>query len=494
MVMKPKGIALKPGELRDPVVKEVGVTQTERHLAELAERSFLNLWSYPSPYRDQRTGGASKGDGKEICDLLVVCGEHIIIFSEKHIAWPNGDLPTAWTRWVMRSVRAAEKQARGAERWLRDFPDRVFLDRGCKTPFPIEIPTSEETKVHFVVVAGGALEACKAHIPGHSGSLMIEPGLTGRMNWPSKKEEVKPFRIGDINPSGSFIHVLDDVTLRVVLNELDTIADFTEYLQKKEEFVRSGGLAEACGEDNLLAYYYTQLNDDGEHDFVLGPGETSISVGQDRYRDWVTDPQYAAKKEAEKPSKFWDHLVTQFTTHMLDGTSITLDNEEFDLRRNELGIRYMAHENRFMRRLLGQAMLKALEEGAGKYRHFRMMIRPKGVLNSETAYFIMTFKYQDWIEDEGGYEVYREMRTRQALVYAESVLEQHAHLERVIGVAMEPPGQGRGASEDLVYAEQCEWTDEQRILIRKNCEALDIFQRPSRTHFVSALEYPEVSD
>ena len=38
---------------------------TERMLAEFCERTFLKLWSYPNPYKD---------DGHELCDLLVVFG------------------------------------------------------------------------------------------------------------------------------------------------------------------------------------------------------------------------------------------------------------------------------------------------------------------------------------------------------------------------------------------------------------------------------------
>ncbi|KIN77851.1 SEC-C motif domain protein [Sulfitobacter mediterraneus KCTC 32188] len=72
-----------------------------------------------------------------------------------------------------------------------------------------------------------------------------------------------------MNPDGSFVHVLDDVSLDIVMNELDTVRDFTDYLGKKEEFVRSGQLLSAQGEENLLAYYAIRINEDGDHDFVV---------------------------------------------------------------------------------------------------------------------------------------------------------------------------------------------------------------------------------
>ena len=42
-----------------------------------------------------------------------------------------------------------------------------------------------------------------------------------------------------------------------------------------------------------------------------------------------------------------DSLIEAFTTHMLDGTSVTLGDYEFDLPKNELGVRYMALEASF---------------------------------------------------------------------------------------------------------------------------------------------------
>src|SRR5260370_9927798 len=71
------------------VVRAQGVTADERYLQLLCDRSFLSLWSYPTPFRDQKVGG--KGDGKELCDLLVVFGDDILIFSAKGSALPDSD-------------------------------------------------------------------------------------------------------------------------------------------------------------------------------------------------------------------------------------------------------------------------------------------------------------------------------------------------------------------------------------------------------------------
>src|SRR5437588_10483620 len=80
------------------IVRSQGITPAELYLQRLCERSFLSLWSYPGVFREQKQNG--RGDGKELCDLLVVFGNHIIIFSDKSCAFPEtGNLRLDWSRW-----------------------------------------------------------------------------------------------------------------------------------------------------------------------------------------------------------------------------------------------------------------------------------------------------------------------------------------------------------------------------------------------------------
>jgi len=65
-------------EMMQQINKSPGLTETERYLAKVCERTFLSLWSYPNLYREA---------GKELCDLLVVFDRHILIFSDKDICF-----------------------------------------------------------------------------------------------------------------------------------------------------------------------------------------------------------------------------------------------------------------------------------------------------------------------------------------------------------------------------------------------------------------------
>lgn len=490
MARKPSGIDERLEQLRPPVLRSKGGTDSERYLARLADRSFLNLWSYPSPYRDQKLGGS--GDGKELCDLLVVCGEHIIIFSEKTINWPSGDTETAWSRWSKRAIRDSAKQTKGAERWIAEHPDRLFLDKACSVPFPIDLPSVETRRVHRVVVANGSVHACQEFTSGSSKSLIISPSVIGDNHWLRKEDgSIQPFSVGDVDPEGSFVHVFNEAALDVLMSELDTVRDFTDYLSKKAAFIRSGRLKEAQGEENLLAYYAIRINAEGDHDFVVEDAEVPLTIDHRRFSQLIDDPRYQAKKRADQISYLWDRLIEAFTNHMLGGTSITLEGHDFDLRKNELGVRQMALVPRFLRRSHSEAVAGALEKGKDSDKFVRVMMSPAESKENETAFFILTVKYLDWMEARGGYEKYREMRSGLSMIYARGLLERHPHLKQVVGISREPPDQGRGISEDMIYAEQQQWTDEERAAIKKDCENAGVLQN-TKEHRYQGEEFPEV--
>jgi hypothetical protein len=161
--------------VRAPIRKSQGVTPAERYLGTLCEKTFLSLWSYPGVFRDQRAG--ARTEGKEVCDLLVVFGDDVLIFADKHCAYPNsGDFERDWRRWFKRAVRGGADQVWGAERWIRDFPDRLFIDRACSQPFPYELPATP--RFHLIVVAHDVSRACSSALGG-SGSLMLRTDLNG---------------------------------------------------------------------------------------------------------------------------------------------------------------------------------------------------------------------------------------------------------------------------------------------------------------------------
>jgi hypothetical protein len=161
-----------------PVFRARGSTKTEKLLADLGEHAFLNLWSYSNLFYDKKQGGL--GDGKELCDMLVVCGDDVIIFSDKHIKYQD-DKPVemAWPRFYRKAIEGAVKQINGAHNWMARYPDKIFTDPACTQRLPIELPPAETRRVHGVVVATGVHAAIQDYAKDDSGSFMIRPSLKG---------------------------------------------------------------------------------------------------------------------------------------------------------------------------------------------------------------------------------------------------------------------------------------------------------------------------
>lgn len=117
---------MNPSPLGTPLFQRaMGVTPAERYLKDLCDHSFLSLWSYSGVYRDQGTTSARQ-IGKEVCDMLVVFENHILIFSDKYCEFPqSSDIDLNWSRWFRRAILASADQIFGAERWIRTNPHRL---------------------------------------------------------------------------------------------------------------------------------------------------------------------------------------------------------------------------------------------------------------------------------------------------------------------------------------------------------------------------------
>ena len=334
-------------------------------------------------FRDQgRPDG--KGDGKEVCDLLVVFENNVIIFSDKDCEFRGtGDLETEWYRWYKKAILESAKQVFGAERWIKRFPNRLFLDRQCRVPFPIALPNPDRTTFHRVVVAHNGARRCREALGG-SGSLMMDTSVVGNVHsrW--------PFTIGQIDPAKGYVHVFDDTTLDLVMNTLDTMTDFTAYLTKKEQFLTSDKVVWAAGEEELLAVYLTKLNQAGEHDFVAKGNYDHLSFYEGIWDRFIGSPERGAQVEENQISYFWDKLIENFAFHAMTGTQYFSSGQP--LKEQEPVFRLMAREPRTRRRMLAVSIHEVLKRsvtsgGAGHSRDSTFSSRrpPLRVLSCEAS-------------------------------------------------------------------------------------------------------------
>ena len=453
--------------------KSTGSTPTEKYLVRLCERAFLRLWSYPNLYRDQ-------GSGKELCDVLIVFGNNIIIFSDKSCAYPStGDEFRDWARWFKRSIKDSARQVHGAERWIRDHPHRIFLDPSCKQPLPFGMPLPDELKVHRVVVARGAGKRCSAFFGGDSGSLMIRSDLVGDAHTNAPAGRFGMFRIGRIDPDKPFVHVFDDENLDIVLSEMDTIADFVSYLTRKESFLCSDKIVMATGEEDLLAYFLTHTNTDGEHDFVV-PSHVNLVQFDHLYRRMPEDERYIAKKSADKISYFIDGLIEHVTDQVVDQRLI--DGNELPISDLEKALRILASETRLARRLLARALLDLLSSvNAGGGQRSRCLVTDQ---LSGTGYCFLVCP----IPNNQDYDVHRRFRSELLASYCKVMKLKFPALQHVVGYAIEPLD-GEQRSQELVYLDVTCWTEKESNEAQEIQAATGILSSPTVTQF-HGEEYP----
>lgn len=435
----------------DAVKKSSGSTDAERYLEALCERNFLGLWSYPRPFRDQ-------GGNKELCDLLVVMGDDVIIFSDKHCDLvPKKTLEIDWQRWFRSAVQAGAKQAWGAERWLREHPDRVFVDPACTRALPVRIPPPEVARYHLVVTVHGVSAACHATFGG-TGSLMLRTDIT------SLAAHVEPFVIGDLDRNRTFVHVFDDTTLDIVMTTLDTTADFLRYLREKERFCRSR-VVYVAGEENLLAHYLMHLGDDGGHALVFDDSADLLAIDESWWESFAASKERRSQLEHDEVSYVWDRLIARFAHHALSGTSYHAT--EPALESSETALRFMAAEPRLRRRSLGGALLGALETTPPDQRRIRV------IPSQDTDEPMYLFVLVPWFESKPEADN-RDFRRRylEACVYVARM--KHRGAVDIIGIATESGIDHDRRSEDVLYFNAREWGPDDDELARSYQQDLGI--------------------
>lgn len=405
-----------------------GATPTESQLLALARNSFLSLWSFPNVYTDEGRRGPNS-DGKELCDLMVVFEDNVLLFSDKNCVFPLvDDLNLAWNRWYRRAVEKSAKQLAGAENWIMRFPARVFLDAKCSKIVPVQLPPADRRRVHLIAVAHGASAAAIKHWesigPGSSGAPLIDTRLVGRQH------ENNPFMLGWPLESRRFVHVFDGDTLSLVLRELDTLSDFVDYLGKKQDlFEKSGCDFLITGEEELLAAYLTNIDPETqEHRFRTFEPNHIVLLEEGYWSKLKASAGYWARVAANKVSYLWDDLIEYQASHMIHGSSelamaaATKGSEEDVLR-------VMASENRLKRRTLGESIRILRLQSNEKLRSTRSIADNR----THRVYAMLALPHLP----EQPHNEYREYRQYLLHLYCEGAILRFPEAQEILGLAFE---------------------------------------------------------
>lgn len=293
----------------------------EELVYKIVSNTYLKYWCFPNPKHEN----LSK---KEICDLLVLFKETIIIISVK-----NYDFKGKYDRYFRNTLKKAISQIHGAERKLFRSNLEVVFNHPIKGEFKFDSKSYES--IHRIIV-------------NINNDPLFYPG-------------------GSLNKNNDFIHVFNLNAFEEMVNELNTIPDLVEYLNCREKTFKDKELILMTGEEedwtidtnkeffrykaqdfndesksvlisgtelDLLAdYYYNERNFckevqlfEVDHAFIQFDG---------KFNKYLEDPKVKLKKEHDEVSYLIDELIDREILHFDHDNRIEMATELLSLSRFE---------------------------------------------------------------------------------------------------------------------------------------------------------------
>lgn len=316
------------------------MTPSEKYVSELCEKSFLPFWSFPNPVGKKN---------KELCDILIVCGNTIIIISVKDISVSeHDDKLIRYERWIKKAIHDSVDQIYGAERFLNSVDEVFSKDKKAK----IKLPHKAARIIYRIAIAFGSDDDF--------------PLLTG-------------------NFGKGYVSVFDEKSTYTILNELDTINDFTDYLIAKEKFI-ADKIIHIPHEIDFLAFYLQTGLD-------VNVPNGAIIAGRDLWEGYIESSEYIKWREDIAVSYIWDFMIQQLHERHINSTTTDEWKEEL-----EEAIRTINLETRINRIELGEILDDAIKNKVNA-----RMLRPSP--GTTHAYVFMPLTDKNWKRKEGELEL-----------------------------------------------------------------------------------------
>jgi len=351
--------------------------KAEEFVQQLALKTFLIDWRYLNPRLP---------NGRELCDLLVV-------FDEVAVIWQIKDLRLdEQGKYKESEVRKNLRQLSGARRQLFELRTPIELENPRRGREQFDSTAIEEVYLISVLLGEG--------------------------------EEVFSFAEYVENRT---IHVFTREFTQIILNELDTISDFTNYLRAKEALLEQNKrLVILGGEEELLAVYLGN-----NRSFKRLDEATDIFIDQGSWEHFQNSQEYREKKKQDEISYGWDDIINR----------IHEASPEYEIVAREL-----ARPTRFERRFLSKAYFDAyvLADKDNRHNVFR-----RTVSGGDVTYCFL------FADDTKPRENRKAMLTAMCWIARGKFQENRM----VLGVATEKPASPT-CSYDFVLLDIPEWTEE----------------------------------
>lgn len=388
-----------------------GLTHSEKFVNSISEKAFLSLWTHPNPIGKK---------GKELCDCLITCGNHIVIISVKDIEYKDTGDEAGWKRWIKAAIDKSASQIWGAERWLNSAVEFTRHD-GRK----VELPPKENRIIHRISVSLGAQR-----------KVMTKSGDLGN----------------------GIVHVCDEFSIGAIFGLVDTIADFVDFLTEVESLIsRANIVFSGGGIEDLLAIYL--LND---HSFPYEEADLLV-IDDTIFKGFADSDDYKAIQDSYKTSYFWDRLIEHFIDDFLaDGI---FEYSTGQVTSNQLALIQMALQPRGFRANLSESFSEFLQKP-------ELKIASRVVLGYQNTAFVFHL----------GPSSDREARVQELGLRCLVVRGRLPDVNIVVGISRDKLGPSdAGYSHDIVYVDIPEWDEEFEKQVTNIQRELGYFENASWT-------------
>ena len=445
------------------IERGIPVNKTEKNLSDLCDLAFLKLWSFPNPYKEP---------GKELCDVLVVFDNNIIIFSVKNIKYNETKGLAGWQRWKRKAIDESIDQINGAAKWIEKHPNQIYLNKNCNKIIPIN--SKKRLKIYRIVVAHGISDSINT-----SRSLGIKY---------SDNNDFEDIQYFVELPKSPVYHILDSANLEILLKELDTITDFINYLKEKEKAIKLSKIVTYTGEENVMGQYLRTIEPETGKHYILKDKNKNLIIEFENmiWKNFSSSYEYKEKKTLDKTSYLWDEYLQQLCEYALNGEltgNIAVFNENSPIKE-------MAKESRFHRRILSDGIIQAVnyfpEIVADYTRQVRLIISD----DKKSAYVFVQIKYNE----QEDYETIIRPKRRQMLDIACGTLKnKHSFLKKIVGIAINSPKHHIYADQDYILLDCKKWTRKDRSHYYNLNKDYNFWKQKNELKVVNSYEYPSAN-
>lgn len=255
---------------------------------------------------------------------------------------------------------------------------------------------------------------------------------------------------GDLG--SGFIHICDEKSTKILFKELDTISDFTNFLQAVENLSDKTKLIfDGGGIEDLIALYLQNNNLFNINENSKKP--SLMLLENDMWIGWVNSQEYKDRLLDLKSSYIWDELIEHYSKYLLSGEIFDFYNRK--ATDNDWAIMTMALQPRGHRAVLMDAFIEYLNNNKSASRI------AQGYDN--TIFVFLRGKHCD-----------REHRSKELLLRC-CIVSVNLENKIIVGIARDKP-EGNGSSSDLVYIENKNWTQKEKDEYKKLSKEFNYFK------------------